>query len=127
MHVVYQNRLLSYAVLWLCLLEPEKNVRTVNVHLNLHADLAGITNARAQGQPSFPCCLMQNLLVAVVLNLKPAKLAGEKSEAMILAADAEVGGKVIVKTLQPPGERSSASCLHRLYVYASTALHTSLF
>ena len=27
-------------------------------------------------------------LVAVVLNLKPAKLAGELSEAMILAADA---------------------------------------
>lgn len=41
-----------------------------------------------------------------VLNLKPAKLAGEKSEAMLLAADTEAGGSLIVKMLQPPGEAS---------------------
>ena len=40
--------------------------------------------------------------VVVIVNLKAAKLAGESSEAMILAADSEVEGKTIVKTLVPP-------------------------
>ena len=47
-------------------------------------------------------------LVVAILNLKPAKLAGEASEAMLLAADAplEAGGE-LVKVLIPPGEVSS--------------------
>lgn len=43
-------------------------------------------------------------LVVAILNLKPAKLAGEVSEAMLLAADAPGrGGKELVRTLIPPG------------------------
>lgn len=43
-------------------------------------------------------------LVCVAANLKPAKLAGEPSQAMVLAADATgPDGSVIVKALQPPG------------------------
>lgn len=41
--------------------------------------------------------------VVVITNLKPAKLAGQASEAMILAADATVGDTLLVKTLVPPG------------------------
>eukprot|EP00195_Chlamydomonas_chlamydogama_P009410 CAMPEP_0202890204 /NCGR_PEP_ID=MMETSP1392-20130828/708_1 /ASSEMBLY_ACC=CAM_ASM_000868 /TAXON_ID=225041 /ORGANISM="Chlamydomonas chlamydogama, Strain SAG 11-48b" /LENGTH=251 /DNA_ID=CAMNT_0049573741 /DNA_START=41 /DNA_END=796 /DNA_ORIENTATION=+ len=42
-------------------------------------------------------------LVSVVLNLRPAKLAGELSEAMILAAEAQgEGGKLLVRPLVPP-------------------------
>jgi aminoacyl tRNA synthase complex-interacting multifunctional protein 1 len=49
---------------------------------------------------------LRGSLVCVILNLKPAKLAGEKSEAMILAADTPApGGGVIVRMLQPPGAR----------------------
>jgi aminoacyl tRNA synthase complex-interacting multifunctional protein 1 len=44
------------------------------------------------------------MLVCVAANLKPAKLAGEPSQAMVLAADATgADGQTIVKTLQPPG------------------------
>lgn len=43
-------------------------------------------------------------LVCVVSNLKPAKLAGELSEAMILAAEAQSNGAVIVRPLVPPGK-----------------------
>lgn len=44
-------------------------------------------------------------LVVVILNLKPAKLAGELSEAMVLAADAPdpSGEGLIVRPLDPPG------------------------
>ena len=43
-------------------------------------------------------------LVVAILNLKPAKLAGELSEAMLLAADAPgAGGRELVRTLMPPG------------------------
>jgi tRNA-binding EMAP/Myf-like protein len=41
--------------------------------------------------------------VVTITNLKPAKLAGIPSEAMILAADATVGDLLLVKTLAPPG------------------------
>jgi tRNA-binding EMAP/Myf-like protein len=48
--------------------------------------------------------VLVGLLVCVAANLKPAKLAGEPSQAMVLAADAEgPGGQPIVKPLQPPG------------------------
>lgn len=45
---------------------------------------------------------LQDQLVCVVANLKPAKLAGEPSEAMVLAADTEADGKTVVRTLIPP-------------------------
>ena len=46
-----------------------------------------------------------NHLVVVILNLKPAKLAGKLSEAMILAAvHAQEDGTELVSPLQPPGE-----------------------
>ncbi|KAK9901585.1 hypothetical protein WJX75_003488 [Coccomyxa subellipsoidea] len=42
-------------------------------------------------------------LVVAILNLKPAKLAGEASEAMLLAADSPLeGGGELVKILIPP-------------------------
>ena len=44
-------------------------------------------------------------LVVAILNLKPAKLAGEASEAMLLAADFPLEGRgELVKVLIPPGE-----------------------
>eukprot|EP01023_Acetabularia_acetabulum_P012790 TRINITY_DN16013_c0_g2_i1.p1 TRINITY_DN16013_c0_g2~~TRINITY_DN16013_c0_g2_i1.p1 ORF type:complete len:254 (-),score=39.85 TRINITY_DN16013_c0_g2_i1:281-1042(-) len=43
-----------------------------------------------------------NRLVVCVCNLKPAKLAGETSEAMIMAAETQNAEKVVVKTLIPP-------------------------
>eukprot|EP01026_Neomeris_dumetosa_P038560 TRINITY_DN3142_c0_g3_i1.p1 TRINITY_DN3142_c0_g3~~TRINITY_DN3142_c0_g3_i1.p1 ORF type:complete len:240 (-),score=31.89 TRINITY_DN3142_c0_g3_i1:254-973(-) len=43
-----------------------------------------------------------NKHVVCVCNLKAAKLAGETSEAMIMASETEVGGEVIVKPLVPP-------------------------
>eukprot|EP00798_Chlamydomonas_sp_ICE-L_P007683 gene7683-843_t len=44
-----------------------------------------------------------NSLVTVVLNLKAAKLAGQLSEAMILAADTQLpDGSTLVKALVPP-------------------------
>jgi hypothetical protein len=43
-------------------------------------------------------------LVCVASNLKPAKLAGQPSEAMVLAAEAtDAAGQLIVRTLLPPG------------------------
>ena len=46
-------------------------------------------------------------LVVVITNLKAAKLAGEASEAMILAAQAhlpEGPNRELVRILQPPGQ-----------------------
>jgi len=54
-------------------------------------------------------------LVCVAANLKPAKLAGEPSEAMVLAAEATAAsGQVIVRTLLPPGQhgRLASQVLH---------------
>lgn len=44
-------------------------------------------------------------MVVVILNLKPAKLAGKLSEAMILAAvHTQSDGSELVHPLQPPGK-----------------------
>lgn len=52
-------------------------------------------------------------LVAVVLNLKPAKLAGELSEAMILAADhVPEGGEPLVRVLSVPQGCSPGDVIH---------------
>eukprot|EP01025_Chloroclados_australasicus_P052769 TRINITY_DN6163_c0_g1_i1.p1 TRINITY_DN6163_c0_g1~~TRINITY_DN6163_c0_g1_i1.p1 ORF type:complete len:234 (+),score=34.21 TRINITY_DN6163_c0_g1_i1:77-778(+) len=45
---------------------------------------------------------LQNQLVVCVCNLKPAKLAGQTSEAMIMASEVQDGDNIIVKTLIPP-------------------------
>ncbi|KAG2497844.1 hypothetical protein HYH03_004111 [Edaphochlamys debaryana] len=45
---------------------------------------------------------LRGSLVCVVANLKAAKLAGQASEAMVLAADAGTGDSLIVRTLIPP-------------------------
>lgn len=51
-----------------------------------------------------------NRLVCVVANLKPAKLAGQPSEAMVLAAEAKgADGQLLVRTLVPPGGRCNSS------------------
>ena len=52
---------------------------------------------------------LQGRLVCVVSNLKPAKLAGEPSQAMVLAASCSSAGAdgtetEIVRPLVPPGE-----------------------
>ncbi|MCO5549264.1 hypothetical protein L7F22_002731 [Adiantum nelumboides] len=54
--------------------------------------------------------------VCLVLNLKPAKLAGQLSEAMILAGEAEIDGSLNVKILQPPFD---ASIGDRIYLEGS--------
>ncbi|KAI5065106.1 hypothetical protein GOP47_0019801 [Adiantum capillus-veneris] len=54
--------------------------------------------------------------VCLVLNLKPAKLAGQLSEAMILAGEAEIDGSLNVKILQPP---PNASVGDRIYMEGS--------
>lgn len=68
-------------------------------------------------------------LVCVVANLKPAKLAGEPSEAMVLAADTPTpDGGQLVRVLLPPGK-------HAMHTHVQSAgsstckitwLHTSL-
>ncbi|GLI68638.1 hypothetical protein VaNZ11_012999 [Volvox africanus] len=45
---------------------------------------------------------LSGALVCVVTNLKPAKLAGEVSEAMVLAAELAAGDTLLVRTLIPP-------------------------
>ena len=50
---------------------------------------------------------LQGSMAVAILNLKPAKLAGEASEAMLLAADAPAeGGGELVRTLVPPGNNA---------------------
>lgn len=68
-------------------------------------------------------------LVVVITNLKAAKLAGELSEAMILAAQAPVPDEPkaeMVKVLQPAGQSQylSSMCLQgcRFSVYSNTAV-----
>lgn len=47
---------------------------------------------------------LQGRLAVAILNLKPAKLAGMASEAMLLAADApQEDGAELVRVLRPPG------------------------
>eukprot|EP00898_Chlorokybus_atmophyticus_P006553 jgi/Chlat1/689/Chrsp104S01167 len=54
-----------------------------------------------------PAEALSGALVCCVCNLKPAKLAGTLSEAMILAAESEIeGGKLSVQTLAPPAGAS---------------------
>ncbi|KAL2621081.1 hypothetical protein R1flu_001286 [Riccia fluitans] len=60
---------------------------------------------------------LQGKKVCVILNLKPAKLAGQLSEAMILAGDANVDGVETVKVLEPPAD---ASVGDRVYLKGNT-------
>ncbi|BBN14802.1 hypothetical protein MPTK1_6g14630 [Marchantia polymorpha subsp. ruderalis] len=60
---------------------------------------------------------LQGKKVCVILNLKPAKLAGQLSEAMILAGDANLDGVESVKVLEPPAE---ASVGDRVYLQGSS-------
>lgn len=54
-----------------------------------------------------PASELQGKKVCVVVNLKPAKLAGQLSEAMILAGEAtEPNGQLIVKVLEPSPDAS---------------------
>lgn len=51
-----------------------------------------------------PASELQGRLAVAILNLKPAKLAGMASEAMLLAADARQGdSSELVRVLRPPG------------------------
>ncbi|CAM6100050.1 unnamed protein product [Calypogeia fissa] len=64
-----------------------------------------------------PANELQQKKVALILNLKPAKLAGQLSEAMILAGDVHADGIETVKVLEPP---SDASVGDRIYMEGST-------
>ena len=74
--------------------------------------MAGLKQHMAKGD-------LLHSLVVVITNLKAAKLAGEASEAMILAAQAPVpdapNGE-LVKVLQPPGQRRQ---LHVLQAHST--------
>jgi len=62
---------------------------------------------------------LQGKKVCVVVNLKPAKLAGQLSEAMILAGEAtESNGQLIVKVLEPSPD---ASVGERIFIEAPEA------
>ena len=59
---------------------------------------------------------LEGALVCAIVNLRPAKLAGTKSEAMILAASQEVAGSPegrVVKVLAPP---AGAAAGDRIYL-----------
>ena len=60
-----------------------------------------------------PAEQLQGSCAVAILNLKPAKLAGMASEAMLLAADAlKEDGTDLVRILVPPGPSSFLSmCL----------------
>lgn len=48
---------------------------------------------------------LENSLVVLILNLKPAKLAGQLSEAMVLAGVSPLpGGGELVRAVRPPGD-----------------------
>jgi aminoacyl tRNA synthase complex-interacting multifunctional protein 1 len=53
-------------------------------------------------QQYLPADHLTGRLLVIVANLKPAKLAGELSQGMVLAADGEKDGTRIVRTLLPP-------------------------
>ena len=57
-----------------------------------------------------PAEQLQGSHAVAILNLKPAKLAGMASEAMLLAADApKEDGTELVRVLVPPGQSSFLS------------------
>lgn len=74
-----------------------------------------------------PAAQLQGSLAVAILNLKPAKLAGMPSEAMLLAADApREGGGELVRTLVPPGTCILYPFLHKLtciYKPKQTTMH----
>jgi tRNA-binding EMAP/Myf-like protein len=67
--------------------------------------------------------------VVVILNLKPAKLAGQASEAMVLAGVAPLpDGGELVHPIRPPGEIQHCRCNYILlwncaYLFALHACH----
>uniref|UniRef100_A0A0D6R313 tRNA-binding domain-containing protein n=1 Tax=Araucaria cunninghamii TaxID=56994 RepID=A0A0D6R313_ARACU len=64
----------------------------------------------------FSASELQGKMVCIVANLKPAKLAGQLSEAMVLAGEAsQPNGELIVKVLEPP---SDAAIGERIFIEA---------
>ena len=79
----------------------------------LQVSIGGETKQVCAGLKLFiPKEELNGLMVVVIVNLKAAKLAGELSEAMILAADTELDGKTIVRTLVPPPESSPGDIIY---------------
>eukprot|EP01018_Ginkgo_biloba_P009647 Gb_29797 [translate_table: standard] len=69
-----------------------------------------------------PASELQGKKVCVVVNLKPAKLAGQLSEAMILAGEASgTDGQLLVKVLEPPPD---ALVGERIFIEAGQATST---
>ena len=85
---------------------PSKSLHTLSTSPYLLA-VAGL-------KMHIPAAELQGRLAVAILNLKPAKLAGMTSEAMLLAADAPKGdGDELVRVLTPPGmSRWRQSLLH---------------
>jgi len=55
---------------------------------------------------------LKGRMVLAILNLKVAKLAGQVSEAMILATEAEVGGELSVKLVGVPADATIGDCVN---------------
>ncbi len=81
--------------------------------------LTVLASAVAGLKGHIPATELDGRLAVAILNLKPAKLAGMASEAMLLAADAPNGsGTELVRILTPPGmllimERTGSWVLNR--------------
>lgn len=75
-------------------------------------------------QPYISKEVMEGLVLVVICNLKPAKLAGEVSEAMILAATSSEDSSV-VRTLQPPAGCKPGDKVQRASLTAHRTLHVS--
>ena len=101
-------------------LHANQDRRCSDVHLSLPA-VAGLKGHVPPEQ-------LQGSMGVAILNLKPAKLAGMASEAMLLAANApQDGGAELVSLLIPPG-MYSLLCLGALvHLVAACALHKHPF
>ena len=71
---------------------------------------------------------LQGSMRVAILNLKPAKLAGMASEAMLLAADApQESGAELVRLLIPPGKYSLLCLDASLHLVGAYALQKPSF
>mmetsp|Transcript_18883 Transcript_18883/g.49199 ORF Transcript_18883/g.49199 Transcript_18883/m.49199 type:complete len:233 (-) Transcript_18883:128-826(-) len=97
-HALYQKALLKVARV----LEVEEVPNSDKLY-KLAVDVGGEQRQVCAGLRQFvPREQLQGRLVVAVCNLKPAKLAGVASEAMLLAADREDASGRVVRMLEPP-------------------------
>ena len=93
-------------------LPPVKEMHTINRHCML-GSMQRVAHSNNSSAPliavaglkgHIPAAELQGRLAVAILNLKPAKLAGMASEAMLLAADSpKEDNSKLVRVLRPPG------------------------